>query len=196
MTQKRAFDKPVDLCDFCINRNERIMKLSAVQQKFILHWGEMGTRWGINRSVAQIHALLYLSPRPLNAEEIAEVLDVARSNVSTSLKELQAWRIVKLVHVMGDHRDHFESMSDVWEMFRLVLDERKRREVDPTLAMLQECLADAEKGADKHTENRLRELHCFFSTTSAWYSQLAKWPTSALAKMSNLGEKALKVLSG
>ena len=172
------------------------MKLSAVQQKFILHWGEMGTRWGINRTVAQIHALLYLSPRPLNAEEIAEALDVARSNVSTSLKELQAWRIVKLVHVLGDKRDHFESMSDVWEMFRLVLDERKRREVDPTLAMLQECLAEAAKGADKHTENRLRELHRFFSTTSAWYSQLAKWPTSALAKMSSLGEKALKVLSG
>src|SRR5208282_3557786 len=100
---------------FCINGNKRTMKLSAVQQKFILHWGEMGTRWGINRTVAQIHALLYLSPRPLNAEEIAEALDVARSNVSNSLKELQAWRIVKLVHVLGDKRDHFESMSDVWE---------------------------------------------------------------------------------
>ena len=87
-------------------------------------------------------------------------------------------------------------MSDVWEMFRLVLDERKRREVDPTLAMLRECLADAEKGADKHTENRLRELHRFFTTTSAWYSQLAKWPTPALTKLSNLGEKAFKVLSG
>src|ERR1019366_4372337 len=161
------------------------MKLSAVQQKFILHWGEMGTRWGINRSVAQIHALLYLSPRRLNAEEIAEALNFARSNVSTSLKELQGWRIVKLVHVLGDPRDHFETMSDVWEMFRLVLDERKRREVDPNLAMLQECLADAKKGADKHTENRLRELHRFFTTTSAWYSQLTKWPASTLAKLIN-----------
>jgi DNA-binding transcriptional regulator GbsR (MarR family) len=172
------------------------MKLSAVQQKFILHWGEMGTRWGINRTVAQIHALLYLSPRPLNAEEIAEALDVARSNVSNSLRELQAWRIVKLVHVLGDKRDHFESMSDVWEMFRLVLDERKRREVDPTVVLLQECLADAEKGADKHTESRLRELHHFFTTTSAWYSQLAKWPTSTLSKMVNMGEKALKIFGG
>jgi len=170
------------------------MKLSAVQQKFILHWGEMGTRWGINRTVAQIHALLYLSPRPLNAEEIAEVLNVARSNVSNSLKELQSWRIVKLVHVMGDKRDHFETIGDVWEMFRLVLDERKRREVDPTLSMLAECLAEAEKGSDKHTESRLREMHRFFSTTSAWYSQLAKWPTTALAKFVSMGEKALKLI--
>src|SRR5947207_9508851 len=108
-------------------------KLSPVQQQFILHWGEMGTRWGINRTVAQIHALLFLSPRPLNAEEIAETLGVARSNVSTSLKELQGWGIVRIAHVMGDRRDHFESMMDVWEMFRVVLDERKKREREPTL---------------------------------------------------------------
>src|SRR5258707_7695585 len=105
-------------------------KLSPVQQQFILHWGEMGTRWGINRTVAQIHALLFISPKPLNAEEIAEALVVARSNVSTSLRELQGWGIVKLVHVMGDKRDHFESMKDVWEMFRLGLDARKRRGSD------------------------------------------------------------------
>src|SRR6476660_1821862 len=120
-------------------------KLIPVQQKFVLHWGEMGTRWGINRTVAQIHALLFISPKPLDAEEIAETLGVARSNVSTSLKELQAWRIVKLVHVLGDKRDHFESMKDVWEMFRVVMDERKKREFDPTMRMLQECIADAEK---------------------------------------------------
>src|SRR6185295_2099655 len=96
--------------------------LSPVQQKFILHWGEMGTGWGINRTVAQIHALLFMSPKPLNADDIVGALGVARSNVSTSLKELQGWGIVKLVHVMGDKRDHFESMKDVWEMFRVVLD--------------------------------------------------------------------------
>src|SRR5215510_14042393 len=118
-------------------------KLRPVQQKFVLHWGEMGTRWGINRTVAQIHALLYISAKPLNAEEIAETLAVARSNVSNSLKELQSWRIVKLVHVLGDKTDHFESMKNVWEMFRLVLDERKRREIDPTMVILEECLADA-----------------------------------------------------
>src|SRR5574341_1104701 len=105
--------------------------LSPTMKKFILHWGEMGTRWGINRTVAQIHALLYLSPRPLHAEQIMEALAVARSNVSTSLKELQGWGVVRLVHVMGDKRDHFESRRDVWEMFRLVLDERKKREIDP-----------------------------------------------------------------
>src|SRR6516162_6852684 len=128
--------------------------LTPVQQKFILHWGEMGIRWGINRTVAQIHALLYISPEPLNAEEIAETLAVARSNVSNSLRELQSWRIVKLVHVLGDKRDHFESMKNVWEMFRIFLDERKRREIDPTMSILQECIAEAarEKGSDKHTE--------------------------------------------
>src|ERR1700736_6843078 len=120
-------------------------KLTSVQQKFILHWGEMGTRWGVNRTVAQGHALLYISPRPLNADDIVETLDVARSNVSTSLKELQGWGIVRLVHVVGDKRDHFESMKDVWEMFRVVMDERKEREIDPTISMLRDCIAEADK---------------------------------------------------
>src|SRR4249920_3574931 len=119
--------------------------LTPVQQRFILHWGEMGVRWGINRTMAQMHALLYLSPEPLHAEAIADALGVARSNVSNSLRELQNWGIVKIVHVMGDRRDHFESMKDVWEMFRQVLDERKRREIDPTLNMLRACIAEAEK---------------------------------------------------
>src|SRR5881227_1751733 len=120
-------------------------KLNPIQQKFILHWGEMGTRWGINRTVAQIHALLYISPKPLNAEEITKALAVARSNVSTSLKELQNWGVVKVVHVMGDRRDYFESMKDVWEMFRAVLDERKKREIDPTIVLLRECVAEAQR---------------------------------------------------
>src|ERR1039458_4749571 len=120
-------------------------KLSPVQQKFVLHWGEMGTRWGINRTVAQVHALLYISPNPLNADDLVETLAVARSNISTSLKELQGWGIVKLVHVLGDKRDHFQSLVDVWEMFRVVLDERKKREIDPTMRMLAECIAQAEK---------------------------------------------------
>jgi len=169
--------------------------LPPVQQKFVLHWGEMGTRWGINRTVAQIHALLYVSERPLNAEQIAETLAVARSNVSTSLKELQGWGIVKLVHVMGDKRDHFESMKDVWEMFRVVLDERKRREIDPTLKLLRECIAEAEKAkqTDKFTEERLKALRDFFETTTGWYTQVRQWPTSAMVKFVKLGDKALKV---
>src|SRR5438093_13770719 len=119
-----------------------MIDLSPIKKKFILHWGEMGTRWGINRTVAQIHALLYLSRKPLHAEEIARTLSVARSNVSTSLRELQNWGIVKVVHVLGDRRDHFESLKDVWEMFRIILEERKRREIDPTLRVLQECVED------------------------------------------------------
>jgi DNA-binding transcriptional regulator GbsR (MarR family) len=171
-------------------------KLSTVQQKFILHWGEMGTRWGINRTVAQIHALLYMSPQPLPAEEIADTLAVARSNVSNSLKELQGWGIVKRIHVLGDSRDHFESMKDVWEMFRVVLDERKKREIDPTLRMLKECIVEAEKdkATDEFTEQRLRDLHNFFETTTAWYVQVRQWPTSAMVKFVKLGDKVLKVL--
>src|SRR3954454_17708138 len=122
------------------------MELTPISQRFILHWGEMGARWGINRTVAQIHALLFLSPKPLDAEEIATTLSVARSNVSNSLRELQSWGIVRVAHVMGDRRDHFESMKDVWEMFRLILDERKKRECDPTLALLRESVATAKKG--------------------------------------------------
>ena len=170
--------------------------LSPVQQKFILHWGEMGTRWGINRTVAQIHALLFISPRPLNAEEIADTLSVARSNVSNSLRELQGWGIVKLTHVMGDKRDHFESMKEVWEMFRVVLDERKKREIDPTLALLKECIAEAEKdeATDEYTEQRLRDLHGFFDLTTSWYGQIRLWPTSALTKFIKLGDKVRKLV--
>ena len=170
--------------------------LSPVQQKFVLHWGEMGTRWGINRTVAQIHALLYLSEKPLNAEQLAETLNVARSNVSTSLKELQGWGIVRLVHIMGDKRDHFESMKDVWEMFRVVLDERKRREIDPTLHLLRECITGAEKdkATDPYTEERLRTLHDFFQITTAWYVQVRQWPTPALLRFVKLGDKMLKLL--
>jgi DNA-binding transcriptional regulator GbsR (MarR family) len=170
--------------------------LSTVQQKFILHWGEMGTRWGINRTVAQVHALLYISPKPLNADDIVETLDVARSNVSTSLKELQGWGIVKLVHVRGDKRDHFESMEDVWEMFRVVMDQRKKREFDPTMRMLHECIVEAEKDkpSDEFTQLRLRELYKFFETTSAWYGQIRHWPIAALSKLMKGGDKVLKLL--
>ena len=171
--------------------------LSPVEQRFVLHWGEMGTRWGINRTVAQIHALLYISPQPLNAEEIAATLSVARSNVSTSLKELQGWGIVKLIHVMGDKRDHFESMKDVWEMFRVVLDERKKREIDPTLTLLRDCILEAEKDkeTDKYTEQKLRDLHDFFELTTNWYGQIRQWPTAALTKFVKLGDKVRKLLA-
>lgn len=170
--------------------------LSAVQQRFVLHWGEMGTKWGINRTVAQVHALLYLSPRPLNADDIVQSLGVARSNVSTSLKELQGWGIVKLVHVLGDKRDHFMTMLDVWEMFRIVLEERKKREFDPTMHMLQECLVELErsKRADKYTEERLRELYRFFEVNNTLYQQVRRWPTAALLRLAKAGDKVLHLL--
>ena len=167
-------------------------QLPPVEQKFVLHWGEMGTRWGINRTVAQIHALLYISPRALHAEEIAETLAVARSNVSTSLKELQGWGIVKLVHVLGDKRDHFEALKDAWEMFRIVLDERKRREIDPTVALLRECMREAKP--DSHARGRLSALLDFFETTTGWYEQIRQWPTPVVTRMLKLGDKTRKLL--
>jgi len=156
----------------------------------------MGTRWGINRTVAQIHALLFISPKPLNAEDLVQALGVARSNVSNSLKELQGWGIVKRVHVMGDSRDHFESMKDAWEMFRVVLDERKKREIDPTQRMLRECIAEAgkDKATDEYTQQKLRDLADFFDTTTAWYGQIRQWPTGALAKFVKAGDKIRKLI--
>ena len=170
--------------------------LSPVGQKFILHWGEMGTRWGINRTVAQIHALLFLSPRPLPAEEIATALGIARSNVSNSLHELQNWGIVRVVHVLGDRRDHFESMKDVFDLFRVIIHERKKREIDPTLVVLRECIAEAkkDKNTDDHTHSRLTDLADFFETTTAWYGQIRQWPTSALTKFVKLGDKIRKLI--
>src|SRR5271155_6047127 len=148
-------------------------QLSPVAQKFILHWGEMGTRWGINRTVAQVHALLFLSPRPLAAEEIARTLSVARSNVSTSLRELQGWRIVRGVSVFGDRRPHFESMKDLWEMFRVIVEERKRREFDPTVQVVRECVAEAKKtgSTDAYARERMEEMLEFVVLLSALFEE-------------------------
>jgi DNA-binding transcriptional regulator GbsR (MarR family) len=172
--------------------------LTPVEEKFILHWGEMGSRWGINRTVAQIHALLFAARQPLTAEEISEALSVARSNVSTSLRELQNWGIIRVVHVMGDRRDHFECMADVWEMFRLIVHERKRREVDPTLMVLRDCIADLEKvkGPEAHTRQRLVELLEFFEAMTSWYETLNRMPTPVLGRFVKMGDKALKLVGG
>lgn len=171
-------------------------ELTAPERRFVLHWGEMGARWGINRTVAQVHALLFLSPDPMPAEAIQQVLGVARSNVSTSLKELQGWGLVKLVHLPGDRRDHFETKKEVWDLFRTIVEERKRREVDPTLALLKECLAEAEadRATSDYSEARLRELHEFFDTTSRWYAQFKLWPVAAVSRLARLGDKAFKLL--
>src|ERR1017187_6530098 len=122
-------------------------QLSAAKKQFVLHWGEMGTRWGINRTVAQIHALLHVSATPLTAEEIADTLSVALSNVSTSIRELQGWGLVRPVHILGDRRQHLESMKDVWEMFRIIIDQRKRREINPTIDLLRLCISELHGGS-------------------------------------------------
>ena len=155
--------------------------ITPVQQKFILHWGEMGTRWGINRTVAQIHALLYIWPEPLNADEIRLTLSVARSNVSNSLKELNGWGLLKTVQKLGDRKDHFNTLEDPWEMFRIVGNERKRREMDPTVAMLAECLEEQKnaQNTDLHTEKRLSDMKEFFDSTTSCYDKLNAIPTSA-----------------
>jgi DNA-binding transcriptional regulator GbsR (MarR family) len=172
------------------------MTLTPVMQKFILHWGEMATRWGINRTVAQIHALLFLSAKPLHAEEIAETLGVARSNVSTSIKELQNWGIVRVAHVMGDRRDHFESMKDVWEMFRVIVEERRKREIDPTLHLLRDLNAQSQKKgeADPYVRDRLADMLSFFEVMTQWHETTKDMPTPALVRMCKLGDKVAKML--
>lgn len=173
------------------------MKLTPVIEGFVLHWGEMGTKWGVNRTVAQIHALLYLSPKPLCAEEISETLSVARSNVSNSLRELQGWGIVKVVHEMGDRRDHYESMKDVWEMFQIILDERKKRECDPTLTTLRELVVQAKKGGaeDAQAAERIEHMLSFFEMMSTWYTQIRRMPTGALVKFMKMGDRVRRLLS-
>ena len=171
--------------------------MTPTNESFILHWGEMGTKWGVNRTVAQIHALLFLSPNPLNAEEIAETLSVARSNVSNSLRELQGWGIVKVVHVMGDRRDHYESMKDVWDMFQIILDERKKRETDPTLAVLRELTSGAKgKTKDEYTQQRLGDMLEFFESMTTWYGQMRRLPKGALVRLMKMGDKVLKMIPG
>jgi DNA-binding transcriptional regulator GbsR (MarR family) len=164
--------------------------LSPVAQRFILHWGEMGTRWGINRTVAQIHALLYLSPEPLSAEDIATTLSVARSNVSNSLRELQGWGIVRTVHELGDRKDRFESLKDVWEMFSIILEERKRREIDPTLQMLRSCVSELEgDGAGKYTRKRVEEMLEFFESVTSLYGEFRRLPLSGMRRLGKLKGK-------
>src|SRR5712692_8942430 len=170
--------------------------LTPVAQKFILHWGEMGTRWGINRTVAQVHALLFLSPRPVAADEISETLSVARSNVSTSLRELQGWRIVRVVHVLGDRRDHFESIKDVWEIFRIVSEERKRREIDPTLRVLDECVQEvkASPQGDAYTRERLTDMLEFLTAMTGLFEEVISMPAGALKGVVKLRGKVITLL--
>jgi len=172
------------------------MELTEVTRKFILHWGEMGARWGINRTIAQIHATLFISPEPLNADEIAQTLSVARSNVSTSLRELQGWGIVQVAPMLGERKDHFTTQSDVWEMLLVVLDERKKRELDPTLTVLRECVIEAKEAgkAEAYTHERLSELLGLVDSMGTWYGHVRALPRKALIRFLKAGAKLGKLL--
>jgi DNA-binding transcriptional regulator GbsR (MarR family) len=161
--------------------------LSPVKKQFVLHWGEMGNRWGVNRTVAQVHALLHISADPLTAEEIADTLSVARSNVSTSIRELQAWGLVRPVHVLGDRRQHYQSVKDVWEMFRIIVDQRKRREIDPTLDLLRRCIDELGEDGDGYTRERLKELREFFGGIDEVYTEMRRLSSPALRRLLKAG---------
>jgi len=172
--------------------------LTPVEEKFILHWGEMGTKWGINRTVAQVHALLYLAAKPLPADEISTTLSVARSNVSTSLRELQGWGIVRVVHVLGDRRDHFETLKDVWELFRIVAEERKKREIDPTLRVLAECVKEVktEPHGNTQTAERLEAMLEFLTAMTGLFEEILRMPTGTLRGVARLRGKVVTILGG
>lgn len=167
-------------------------------QAFILHWGEMGSQWGVNRSVSQIHALLYLSDRPLHAEEICSALGLARSNVSNALKELQGYEIIRRTHVVGDRRDHFVAEVDLWEMLTRIVRERKRREIDPTIATLGDLAArlDGREDVPAHVRQRIGRMHEFIGTLAHWYDDVQRLPKPTLIALMKLGGKVARFIPG
>ncbi|GAB4191821.1 MAG: GbsR/MarR family transcriptional regulator [Wenzhouxiangellaceae bacterium] len=166
------------------------MELKPVAKRFVLHWGEMGTVWGVNRTVAQIHALLFIVGEPMHAEQITEALGVARSNVSTSLRQLQNWKLIKTVHQLGDRRDHFETITDVWELFNVVVKERKQREFDPTIEVLNDCINSPEFANEAPgAQQRIRETHALMTTLSGWADEMLRLEPETLMKILKLGAK-------
>jgi DNA-binding transcriptional regulator GbsR (MarR family) len=172
------------------------MRLTPTMERYVLHWGEMGTRWGVNRSVAQIHALLYLSPDPLHAEEIADTLSIARSNVSTSLRELQSFGLIQITHTMGDRRDHFVALKDNWELLTTIVEERKRREIDPTLSMLRQCVIEAAEDRETPAEvkARIEGMLSFLETLTRWYEDMKRVPKSTLVALMKMGARVARLL--
>lgn len=167
------------------------MQLTPLMTRFVLHWGEMGSRWGVNRTVAQIQALLYLAPGPVAADEIAETLNVARSNVSTSLKELQGWGLVTVTHVLGDRRDQFVARTDPWDMLVTIMAQRKRREIEPTLHVLRECVEELAKDRDtpKEARARIEAMHGFLTNLTTWFDQMMALPKTTALTLMKLGAK-------
>ena len=173
------------------------MNLPPLTQRFVLHFGEMGSRWGINRTVGQIYALLFVSPKPLNADELGEALGFSRSNVSMGLKELQAWRLVRLRHQPGDRREYFEAPQDVWEIFRVLAEERRRREIEPTLSMLRDALLQDPSGPDDaHAQARMREMHDLIEQLMSWFDEVSRMDVQTLSKLMKMGAQVGKLLEG
>lgn len=166
-----------------------------LSREFIAHFGEMGSRWGINRTVGQIYALLFVSERALNADEIAEKLEFSRSNVSMGLKELQSWRLVRLKHLPGDRREYFEAPSDVWEIFRVLAEERRRREIEPTLSMLRSALMQ-EPGseAERHAQERMRQMHDLIDRLLRWFDEVQKLSPETAMQLMGMGSTVTRVL--
>jgi DNA-binding transcriptional regulator GbsR (MarR family) len=171
------------------------MQLSPLTEAFTLHFGEMGSRWGINRTVGQIYALLYVSERALPADEIAEILGFSRSNVSLGLKELQSWRLVRLQHLPGDRREHFSTLGDIWQIVRVLAEERRRREIDPTLSVLRELIMETPGGeADRYAQTRLREMHDLIELVMRWSEDVQKLDTADLVQLLKLGGRVVALL--
>ncbi|WP_291936808.1 GbsR/MarR family transcriptional regulator [Limnohabitans sp.] len=170
-------------------------QIPALNREFIAHFGEMGSKWGINRTVGQIYALLYVSPQALNADEIAEALAFSRSNVSMGLKELQAWRLVRLRHQTGDRREYFEAPADVWEIFRVLAEERRRREIEPTLSMLRSALLETPStDAERHAQQRMREMHDLIDRLMTWFDDVQKLAPETAMQLMGMGSTVTKVL--
>lgn len=172
------------------NTDDTAVQLPEAIEHFVLHWGEMGTRWGVNRSVAQIHAYLFVSTKPQTAEDISEKLGLARSNVSNSLKELLTWQLIKRVHVMGDRRDHFEAEADLWEMLMKIAVGRKHREIDPTIEMMRQCVKEAEDDTKVSpiAKQRINEMLEFLVTMDTWYMEMASVPKNKMFAMMKMGK--------
>ena len=169
--------------------------LSPLVKAFVSHFGEMGSRWGINRTVGQIYALIFVSPEPLNADDIAEKLEFSRSNVSMGLKELQAWRLVRLRHQSGDRREYFDAPTDAWEIFKTLAEERRRREIEPTLSMLRNALLETPRTEeDRVALERMRGMHDLIELTTTWFDDVQQMDQQTLAKLMKMGAKVQKVL--
>ena len=171
------------------------MNLPPLTQRFVLHFGEMGSRWGINRTVGQIYALLYVSAKPLNADELGESLNFSRSNVSMGLKELQSWSLVRLIHQPNDRREYFKAPDDVWTIFRTLAAERRKREIDPTLSMLRDALMEQPSVAeDIHAQARIKEMHEFIERMTDWLDDVQKMDSATLASLMKMGSKVQKLV--